>query len=221
MTPLHFAGGGGRETPAAIERAAGGQPASRYPCVQFIDCGRIAPESWANGSGVTRTIASRTGADGNIDWRISLATLDGSARFSRFPGIDRLLVPVDDTSVELHAQDGHLIARPTEPAQFPGDLQIWTSGIARPTHVLNVMTRRTACQATVVVATHSCRVTPASTHLLICAAGQWRVGSALPGTQTLLPLHGMWLDGHGEELDLKSAAPESRLISIAIEPAVR
>jgi hypothetical protein len=34
-----------------------------------------------------------------------------------------------------------------------------------------------------------------------------------------VPLHGLWLEGRGEELDLRPAAPESRLISIAIEPA--
>ncbi|MBR8168059.1 HutD family protein [Burkholderia cenocepacia] len=210
-----------QRVPAPPAHAGSASSASHYPSVRFIDCAQVAPEAWANGAGVTRTIASHIDPDGNVDWRISLATLDGAARFSRFPGVDRILVPVDNTSVELHAQDGHLVAHPIVPAHFPGDLPVWTTDIVRPTHVLNVMTRRAACRATVTVATHSRRVTPAPTHLLICASGQWRFSSASLSTQTLLPMHGLWLDGRGEELDLKSDALDSRLISIAIEPAER
>ncbi|KVE29650.1 hypothetical protein WI93_09370 [Burkholderia vietnamiensis] len=195
--------------------------ASRYPSVRFIDCARVEPEAWANGAGVTRTIANRLDADGGVEWRISIATLDGSARFSQFPGVDRILVPVDNTSVELHAQDGHLVAHPIVPAHFPGDLPVWTTDIVRPTRVLNVMTRRAACRATVSVATHSRRITPAPTHLLICAAGQWRFSSASLSAQTLLPMHGLWIDSRSEALDLRSDALDARLISIAIEPVER
>lgn len=201
---------------APSARAANSLPASRYPCVRFVDCAQIPPEAWANGAGVTRTIASRTGPHGDVDWRISLATLEGSAAFSRFPGMDRVLVPMDNTSVELHAQDGHLTASPIAPAHFPGDMPVWARDVVRPTHVLNVMTRRAACVATVVVATHTHRVTPAPTQMLICASGHWRVGSTLLSAQDLLPMHGLWLDGRSEELDLTPIAPESRLISIAI-----
>lgn len=221
MTNPNFGQDGVRRAPAPHSSTGLAPPASHYPCVRFIDCAQLEPEAWANGAGVTRTIASRVDSDGNVDWRVSLATLDGSARFSQFPGIDRILVPIDNTSVELRAQDGHLVAHPIVPAHFPGDLPVWTTDIVRPTHVLNVMTRRVACRATVSVATHSRRVTPASTHLLICAAGQWRFSSASLSAQTLLPMHGLWLDGRGEELDLQSDALDSRLISIAIEPVER
>ncbi|WP_322074451.1 HutD/Ves family protein [Burkholderia cepacia] len=206
-----------QRVPASLSLTGDAPSASHYPSIRFIDCAQVAPEPWANGAGVTRTIASRIDPDGNVDWRISLATLDGSTRFSRFPGVDRILVPVDNTSVELHAQDGHLVAHPIVPAHFPGDLPVWTTDIVRPTHVLNVMTRRVACRATVTVATHSRRLKPAATHMLICASGQWRFSSASLSTQTLLPMHGLWLEGRGEELDLSSVALDSRLISIAIE----
>ncbi|NIF43277.1 HutD family protein [Burkholderia sp. Tr-862] len=204
--------------PAPRSPNGGAPSAAHYSSVRFIDCTQVAPEAWANGAGITRTIASRINQEGNIDWRISLATLDGAARFSRFPGVDRIIVPVDNSSVELHAQDGHLVAHPLVPAHFPGDLQVWATDIVRPTHVLNVMTRRVACRATVTVATHSRRVTTASTHLLICASGQWRFSSTALNTQTLLPMQGLWLDGRSEELDLSSVALDARLISIALEP---
>ncbi|RQS04348.1 HutD family protein [Burkholderia sp. Bp8991] len=221
MTHPDSGQGGVPRVPAPRSSSGTAPSASHYPSVRFIDCAQVEPEAWANGAGVTRTIASRIDSDGNVDWRISLATLDGSARFSQFPGVDRILVPVDNSSVELRAQDGHLVAHPIVPAYFPGDLPVWTTDIVRPTHVLNVMTRRAACRATVSVATHSRRVTPAPTHLLICAAGQWRFSSASLSTQTLLPMHGLWLDGRSEELDLQSDALDSRLISIAIEPVGR
>ncbi|MBN3778638.1 HutD family protein [Burkholderia sp. Ac-20345] len=221
MTRPDFGQGGVRRLPAPLSSTGRAPSASHYPSVRFIDCAQIEPEAWANGAGVTRTIANQLDADGNVDWRVSLATLDGSARFSQFPGVDRILVPVDNTSVELRAQDGHLVAHPIVPAHFPGDLPVWTTDIVRPTHVLNVMTRRAACRATVSVATYSRRVTPAPTHLLICAAGQWRFSSASLSTQTLLPMHGLWLDGRGEALDLQSDALDSRLISISIEPVER
>ncbi|RQR69259.1 hypothetical protein DIE11_33410 [Burkholderia sp. Bp9012] len=188
----------------------------RYPSVQFVDCVQIVPEAWANGAGVTRTVARRISADGDADWRVSLATLDGSARFSQFPGMDRTLVPIDDTQVELNVQDGQLIARSTQPACFPGDLLVWTSGMTRSTTVLNVMTRRDACRAAVTVTTHSRRITPAPAQLLISASGQWRVESSLLSAVSLGSMQGLWVEGRVEELDLRPVAPGSRLILIAI-----
>lgn len=221
MTNPDFGQCGVPRVPAPRSARGSATSASHYPSVRFIDCAQVESEAWVNGAGVTRTIANRIDSDGNVDWRISLATLDGSARFSQFPGVDRILVPVDNLSVELRAQDGHLVAHPIVPAHFPGDLPVWTTDIVRPTNVLNVMTRRAACRATVSVATHSRRVTPAPTHLLICATGQWRFSSASLSTQTLLPMHGLWLDGRREEIDLQSDALDSRLISIAIESVER
>ncbi|KVN14842.1 hypothetical protein WT09_16175 [Burkholderia stagnalis] len=190
----------------------------RYPSVQFVDCVRIAPEAWANGAGVTRTVATRIGSRGNAEWRVGLATLDGSARFSQFPGVDRTLVPIDDTPVELNVQDGKLIARPMQPACFPGDLLVWTSGMTRSTTVLNVMTHRDACRAAVIVTTHSRRITPAPAQLLICASGQWRVASSLLSAVSLGSMQGLWVEGRAEELDLRPVAPGSRLVLIAIHP---
>lgn len=70
---------------------------------------------WRNGRGITREIAAsavpvaRAGADGadlalpaaGPSWRISMATVDGEAPFSSFPGLRRMLGVVDGRGIEL------------------------------------------------------------------------------------------------------------------------
>jgi uncharacterized protein len=187
--------------------------------IHFFDCAQLAPEAWANGGGTTKTIAKRASDDGGLDWRVSLATLNGPAKFSQFPGFDRTLLLLDDGAVDLHSQDGAWFARPGQPVQFPGDLLIWASVPARPVEVLNVMTRRGACQAAVHVASHSLRITAASTQLVLCVAGQWSAASALLNGVSLQPMTGIWIDGRREEIDLRAMGPGARLVSIAIDAA--
>jgi uncharacterized protein len=203
----------------SLRPATGSGKPSSQQSIHFFDCAQLAPEAWANGGGTTRTIAKRSGDDGAIDWRVSLATLNGPAKFSQFPGVDRTLLLLDDGAVDLHSQDGAWFARPGQPVQFPGDLLIWASVPAKPVEVLNVMTRRGACQASVNVAPHSLRITAASTQLVLCIAGQWSVSSTLLNGVSLQPMTGIWIDGRREAIDLHSMAPGARLVSIAIDAA--
>lgn len=181
--------------------------------LHFFDCLALEPEPWANGAGETRTIAR----DPNNGWRVSLASLTGAARFSQFPGFDRILLPAGDDTVELHTQDGQLVARRGQPVQFPGELHVWLAAPARPTQVVNVMTRRTSLRATLSVVSHSARIAPASTQLLIALSGKWSLQSALLHEVALAPLCGIWLEGRGESLDLQTQEPGALLASIAIE----
>ncbi|HKT94417.1 MAG TPA: HutD family protein [Paraburkholderia sp.] len=188
--------------------------------VRFIDCARIAPERWANGGGTTRTIACGPALDDQnvaAPWRVSLARIDGPAKFSQFHGYDRTLLLVDDGAIDLHSQDGQLLARAEQPVHFSGDLHVWVNLPARPVNVLNVMCKRGAFRARVNVAAHSQRVTPAATHLLVSLAGQWNVESALLRGVTLPPLNAMWISGRPEELALRPSGPGAQLASIAIE----
>ena len=70
--------------------------------------------------------------------------------------------------------------------------------------------------AAVSVATHSLRVTPASTHIVLCVAGEWRVGSSLLNSVSLQPMTGIWFEGRREEIDLHAVGLGARLVSIAI-----
>lgn len=214
--------GAGTAAPAGAARSAPAEAAkaAAMPAVRFLDCARVAPQPWANGAGVTRLLARGPAEDDTAGWRVSLATLDGAAQFSQFPGYDRTLLLVDDGVVDLHSQDGQLVARPGQPVHFPGDLHVWVNLPARPMSVLNVMCRRGAYRARVTVAAHSLRVTPAPTHLLVCTSGEWHVESALLRGVVLPPLQGLWLGARPEELALRPAGPGAQLVSIAIEPVV-
>lgn len=185
--------------------------------VRFIDCQRIAPEPWANGGGTTRTLARGSEARGGAAWRVSLATLEGPAKFSQFTGYDRTLLLVDDGAIDLHLQDGQLQARAGQPVHFSGDLHVWVNLPARPVRVLNVMCRRGAARARVNVASHSLRVTPAATQLLVSLAGQWSVESSLLRGVTLAPFHALWISGRPEELALRPSGPGAQLASVAID----
>lgn len=59
---------------------------------------------WRNGRGVTREIAASVVTAGTQEvpaWRISMATVDEPAPFSRFPGLVRTLGIVDGDGIEL------------------------------------------------------------------------------------------------------------------------
>ncbi len=187
-----------------------------HQSIHFFDCSKLAPEPWANGGGTTRTVALQSADDHAMDWRVSIATLNGSSKFSLFTGLDRTLVLLDEGTVDLHSQDGESVARPFQPVQFSGDLLMWASMSVQPLNVLNVMTRRGAFQAAVSVATHSLRVTPASTQIVLCVAGEWRVGSSLLNSVSLQPMTGIWFEGRREEIDLHAVGLGARLVSIAI-----
>ena len=185
--------------------------------VRFIDCSRVAPEPWANGGGTTRTLARGPEANGEASWRLSVATVEGPARFSQFPGYDRTLLLIDDGAINLHSQDGQLQASAGQPVHFSGDLHMWANAPAQPVSVLNIMCRRGAARARVNVASHSLRVTPAGTQLLVSLAGQWSVESSLLRGVTLAPLHALWICGRPEELALRPSALGAQLASVAID----
>ena len=70
-----------------------------HQSIHFFDCSKLAPEPWANGGGTTRTVALQSADDHAVDWRISIATLNGASRFSLFPGLDRTLLLLDEGAV--------------------------------------------------------------------------------------------------------------------------
>ncbi|MCP3709499.1 HutD family protein [Paraburkholderia sp. CNPSo 3274] len=95
--------------------------AAEVCAVRFIDGTRLPPEPWANGAGTTRTLARGAEQLGAPPWRVSIATLDGPAKFSQFAGYDRTLLPIDTAAIDLHSQDGQLLARAGQPVHFSGD----------------------------------------------------------------------------------------------------
>ena len=82
---------------------------------------------WKNGLGITREVISRPASDGSggFDWRISLATVGASGRFSIFAGIDRTIAVLQGDGMQLTV-DGRrepplLVESP--PFAFSGDAE--------------------------------------------------------------------------------------------------
>jgi environmental stress-induced protein Ves len=114
----------------------------------MLDPSTVAPIPWSNGAGTTRELASASDAEGLTLWRISLADLDQDAPFSTFVGMDRLFtalgrvrLTIDGTPIDLD---------PGDQVRFPGEATV-TVSLPRPTRALNVMTRRDACSASVIL----------------------------------------------------------------------
>jgi environmental stress-induced protein Ves len=114
----------------------------------MLDPSQVAPVPWPNGAGTTRELASASDSEGQTLWRISLADLDHHAPFSTFSGMDRLFtalgpvrLTIDGTPIDLD---------PGDQVRFPGEAAV-TVALSRPTRALNVMTRRDACSADVIL----------------------------------------------------------------------
>ncbi|SAK73078.1 hypothetical protein AWB80_04041 [Caballeronia pedi] len=192
-----------------------------HGALRLLDCAKLAPEPWKNGAGTTRTVASELGVDGEMNWRVSLATLTGPSKFSQFPGLERVLMPLGDGAVELRSQDGARTARPGQPVSFSGDLHIWASVPTEHLEVVNVMIRRNTLRANVSAASHSLRLTLSRVHLLLCVAGQWSVSSPLLNSVLLQSMNGVLLEDCAGELEVHAAGPSCKLVSIAIESVER
>jgi environmental stress-induced protein Ves len=151
----------------------------------MLDPSGVAAVPWRNGAGATRELAVATDPGGATLWRISLAALDQDAPFSRFPGMERLLVAlgplrlsVDRTVVEMVA-GGQL--------RFAGEVPVAVA-LDEPTQALNVMTRRGRCRAEVVLR-------PAGTAAVDRADVTVRLGDLLADVRLdLVPE-----EGHSEE----------------------
>jgi len=108
---------------------------------------------WRNGGGTTREIAAHPPGAGFDDfvWRVSAADVERSGPFSRFAGIDRMLVLL--AGAGMHLVDGRGVAHAAldEPfafARFPGELALTADLIDGPTRDLNIMLRRDRVRST-------------------------------------------------------------------------
>lgn len=143
---------------------------------------------WKNGLGTTREIfrepANQEGSD--FSWRLSLAEVNGSGPFSRFPEVDRTIVQLSGPSMTLqHAEPGiSQVLELYQPYAFAGDWQT-NCTVAGTAQDLNLMTRRSQFKA-------QCRTFAAQTSpkqnlpfpqdarwlMLFTISGQWRCESS-------------------------------------------
>jgi hypothetical protein len=123
---------------------------------------------WKNSGGITREVASLAHA-----WRVSIADIDRDGPFSRFDGIDRLLIVLDGAGVTL---DSPGVLRAFHIARFAGEAPVVARLANGPVRVFNLMTYRGTVRASVdIVRSPVRRTLAADTVLFVCAQGATEV----------------------------------------------
>lgn len=105
---------------------------------------------WKNDGGWTTEIALHEDAAGLL-WRVSIAEIERDGPFSHFPGVDRVLMLLDGSGIELDvdALPAQRLSRRFAQLAFPGEAAVQCRPLAGPTRDFNVMTRRGAIRAEV------------------------------------------------------------------------
>lgn len=142
----------------------------------LIKLDQCPPQPWKNGLGRTRELASQPPIDGSPGflWRVSIAEVDSGAPFSRFPGIDRVIVLLDGDGfgMTLDGRVQHALTTRYAPFAFPGEAQVEVALAGGPTRDFNLMVQRAHASGEVLVwqGAGTRRIDPA-TVLVYCACG--------------------------------------------------
>lgn len=189
-----------------------------------FDASALAATPWKNGGGVTREIACQPPGAGMdaFDWRLSIAEIAAAGPFSSFPGVDRVITLLDGAGVLLRSRDGaisHRLAIPLAPFAFPGEAAIDAQLLGGGCRDLNVMTRRAACRAQVLVI-DSDRVLPAAADgMLLAVQGRWQAAGAGGEPQSLAPSQGLWWHDAAAAWQLRAQDGAAALLAVLIDRA--
>jgi hypothetical protein len=150
---------------------------------------------WKNGGGVTREIVCLPPGAGmnDFDCRVSIAHIANDGPFSAFPGVDRVITLLSGGGVHLLSEGGevnHRLDTPLTPFAFAGEAPIHARLLAGDCHDFNVMTRRSACSASLQVLRSACDWPAVSKGLFMAVQGLWQLEGE--HAQTLTPQQGLW-----------------------------
>jgi len=177
-------------SPWPLHRVAGARFSQR--CFSLLALPR---EPWKNQGGWTRTVASAQGADGQTDWRVSVADITAAGPFSVFEGLDRQAVMLQGARLRLRAEppEPPEPPNPSEPdihfngagsrAAFAGERRLVCDAPTEPTALWNVMHRRGRVRAEVSVHNDTVLHLPPARHLFIYVMSG-EVELALPHCRT-------------------------------------
>jgi environmental stress-induced protein Ves len=209
-----------------FQRTLGNQAESSRSTIDL--CGMVIPfqrdqlpsTPWKNGGGLTREIVRRP-ADAQMDdftWRVSLAEISADGPFSRFEGIDRMIVLLSGAGVHLRSAEdsaNHTLDTPLVPFAFAGESAISASLIGAASSDFNVMTRRSSANADVRIVRASEQLDVSEAGVLFAARGTWsaRTGGA---TYSLLENGGIWWDGEPLTWELAPEQPAAALIAVRV-----
>jgi len=144
---------------------------------------------WRNGRGITVELAREdTGGDDASEgdaagflWRLSRADVPADGPFSRFAGVDRVLLLLDGAGMRLDfgPHGTATLDRRHAMARFSGDWETHCRLLDGPCRDLNVMVDRQRAAATVRVhAAGPATSTLADRTVLLPLSGDWQVGTA-------------------------------------------
>lgn len=131
---------------------------------------------WKNGLGVTTEIARSPATGDSYDWRISIADVVSDGPFSRFDGIDRIILTIEGEGMILtHPESDHTVPLESlEPYRFSGEWGTICKLRNGPIRDFNVMTRRETTRAVLSVlelSTTTTVVVESETALIYCVSG--------------------------------------------------
>jgi len=179
-----------------------------------IDVYGLPASPWKNSSGQTRTIAvspPEAGFD-NFDWRVSIADVASSAKFSPFPGVDRTILLLDGAGMILQINGRVLpLTAAFDPHKFSGDDVVRCRLVDGPTRDFNVMTRRGLTHAAVKVWHSPVRLTTPDAAIFFCARGASRIDAI-----ELQAGSALRLDRPSLEVTVTPLTPDAVMIAVLI-----
>lgn len=179
------------------------------------------PDSvWKNGGGSTCKIACwPQGASlADFGWRVSIARIAQSGPFSVFEGVDRHIMLLEGSGVQLKSLEGnfdHALDVPHVSFAFSGDVAVECTLRGDASSDFNVMTRRGLWRAKVEVLEHASQLAPTKHGVLMVLDGHWWAGADGAGEPSSLEAgHGLcWADSiHAWQLTPQ--APGARLVVV-------
>jgi acyl-CoA thioester hydrolase len=116
-----------------------------------VELGSVAPTPWRNGGGQTRELLREGEGAGGFALRISVAEVESSGPFSRFPGVSRAICLLGGAGLSLFRADGLALRLSVgDPVFcFSGEDDWQAELIEGPVTDLNVMTDRASLGAAV------------------------------------------------------------------------
>lgn len=191
-----------------------------------FDRAQLPETPWKNGGGVTREIACWPPGAGLADFeaRVSIARIAADGPFSAFAGVDRQILLLDGGGLRLSSPDGaveHRLDTPLAPFAFAGEAAVEARLLAGASSDFNLMTRRAALRAELLVLRAPTELPPCAQGLLFAAQGDWQLGTSEPGSAPeFLPCgQGLWWHAGGPRWRLEPATADAAMIAVQLWPA--
>lgn len=179
---------------------------------------------WKNGGGVTREVAAFPPGAGmeDFDWRISIADVAASGRFSRFDGIDRTLAIIEGRlELAFDGQPGSItLSAASGPHAFPGDIGCFGTPKDGEVIDLNLMVRRGRWTGTIerIAAPKTISVALTSPCAVVLFIGTGRLGWR-SDTVSLRPWDAIRIDDAAGEAIALDSDDAVYVLALAPQPA--